>query len=160
MVVINSITNGLVIDHITAGFGVKVLEFLDINPSRDTVAFIMNAPSNKYGRKDVIKIENVVDINLAALGLIDPKATVSIIEDHVIARKINLTLPEKVTNIIKCKNPRCITSVEINAPHIFHLIDGETREYRCEYCDEIIAMGGRYKNETMFKEWLHSGPGK
>ncbi|MGI6730878.1 MAG: aspartate carbamoyltransferase regulatory subunit [Anaerovoracaceae bacterium] len=160
MVVINSIKKGIVIDHITAGLGVKVLEFLNVDPAKDTVAFIMNAPSGKHGRKDIIKIENVVDVNLAALGLIDPKATVSYIEDHMIIKKINVTLPEKVTNIIKCKNPRCITSIEINAPHIFHLIDEKNREYRCEYCDEIISMGGENENKIMYKEWLHRRPSK
>ena len=140
MVVINSIKKGIVIDHITAGLGVKVLEYLNIDTSKDTIAFIMNATSSKFGRKDVIKIENVVDIDLAALGLIDPRATVNVIEDHVIREKIKLTLPNKVTNIIKCKNPRCVTSVETNAPHIFHLIDPETRQYRCEYCDDLVSM--------------------
>lgn len=157
MVLINSIKNGLVIDHITAGFGVKVLEYLDIDPVKDTVAFIMNASSKKYGRKDIVKIENVIDINLDALGLIDPKATVSIIQNSAIVKKINVTLPEKVVNIIKCKNPRCITSIESNAAHIFYLLDSDSREYRCEYCDDIIDMGGSCKNDTMFKEWLHSG---
>jgi aspartate carbamoyltransferase regulatory subunit len=109
MVVIDSIKNGIVIDHITAGLGMKLLEYLDIDTSSDTVAVIMNAVSNKYGRKDVVKIENVTDIDLAALGLIDPKATVNYIVDHVISQKINLTVPERVVNIIKCKNTRCVT---------------------------------------------------
>ncbi|MBR0598782.1 aspartate carbamoyltransferase regulatory subunit [Sinanaerobacter chloroacetimidivorans] len=155
MVVINSIEKGIVIDHITAGLGVKILEFLDIDTTKNTVAFIMNATSSKYGRKDVIKIENVVDINLAALGLIDPKATVNIIEDHLISKKINLKLPEMVTNIVKCKNPRCVTSVEVNAPHIFHLIDKKNREYKCDYCDDIISMKEGFNNEIIHKQWLH-----
>lgn len=140
MVVINSIKNGIVIDHITAGLGVKVMEYLNIDTSKNTVAFIMNATSEKHERKDLIKIENVTDIDLTALGLVDPQATVNIIEDHMIKEKIKLTLPKTVTNIIKCKNPRCVTSVELNAPHIFHLIDPETREYRCEYCDDLVSM--------------------
>lgn len=155
MVVINSIEKGIVIDHITAGLGVKILEFLDIDTTKNTVAFIMNATSSKYGRKDVIKIENVVDINLAALGLIDPKATVNIIEDHLISKKINLKMPDVITNIIKCSNPRCVTSVEVNAPHVFYLIDKKNREYKCEYCDDIISMKEGFNNEIIHKQWVH-----
>jgi len=140
MVVIDSIRNGIVIDHITAGLGLTILDYLNIDVTKDTVAVIMNAVSNKYERKDVVKIENVLDVDMAVLGLIDPKATVNFIEDHVITKKIHLTVPEKVVNIIKCNNPRCVTSVEGSAPQIFHLIDKENREYRCEYCDEIISF--------------------
>lgn len=154
MVVIDSIKKGIVIDHITAGLGMKILEYLDIDTSTNTVAVIMNAASSKYSRKDVIKIENVVDIDLAALGIIDPKVTVNIIEDHIIHDKIHLTEPERVVNIIKCNNPRCVTSIEPGAPQIFQLIDKENREYRCEYCDEIISMKGGYSNEIIHKQWL------
>ncbi|WP_027398836.1 aspartate carbamoyltransferase regulatory subunit [Anaerovorax odorimutans] len=143
MVVINSIEKGIVIDHIKAGFGVKILDYLNIDASKGTVAFIMNATSNKYGRKDVIKLQNLDDIDLAALGLIDNQATVNIIEDHIIKKKIKLELPKTVTNVIKCKNPRCVTSVETNVPHVFHLIDEENKEYRCEYCDEIVTMNSK-----------------
>jgi Aspartate carbamoyltransferase, regulatory subunit len=155
MVVINSIEKGIVIDHITAGLGMKILEYLNVDTKKNTVALIMNAVSNKHGRKDVVKIENVVDIDLAALGIIDPKATVNIIEDHIIVQKIKLKLPETVTNIIKCNNPRCVTSVESGAPHIFHLIDKENREYKCDYCDEIICMKGGYCNEIINKQWVN-----
>ncbi len=154
MVVIDSIKKGIVIDHITAGLGMKILEYLDLDASKDTVAIIMNAVSSKYGRKDVIKIENVSDINLDALGIIDPKATVNFIDDHIIREKIHLKVPERVVNIIKCNNPRCVTSVEAGAPQIFHLIDKENREYRCEYCDEIISMKGGYSNEIIHKQWV------
>lgn len=154
MVVIDSIKNGIVIDHITAGLGMKILEYLDIDTTKDTVAVIMNAVSCKYARKDVVKIENVSDINLAALGIIDPKVTVNYIEDHIIRKKVNLTIPEKVVNTIKCNNPRCVTSIEPGAPQIFHLIDKENREYRCEYCDEIICMKGGYSNEIIHKQWF------
>lgn len=155
MVVIDSIKKGIVIDHITAGLGMKIIEYLDIDTTKDTVALIMNAVSSKYGRKDVVKIENVSDINLAALGLIDPKVTVNYIEDHIIREKIHITVPEKVVNIIRCNNPRCVTSIEPGAPHIFHLIDRENREYRCEYCDEIISMKGGYGNEFIHKQWVN-----
>jgi len=155
MVVIDSIKNGIVIDHITAGLGMKIIEYLDIDTTRDTVALIMNAVSSKYGRKDVVKIENVSGVDLAALGLIDPKVTVNYIEDHIIREKIHITVPEKVVNIIQCNNPRCVTSIEPGAPQIFHLIDRENREYRCEYCDDIISMKGGYGNEFIHKQWVN-----
>ena len=141
--IVNSIERGIVIDHITAGTGNRILDYLKIDTKKNTIAFIMNATSKKHGRKDLIKIENVTDVDLTVLGLLDPNATVNIIENAKIVKKINLELPKTVTNVIKCKNPRCVTSVERNAPHIFHLMDAQTREYRCEYCDEIVSM----KNE-------------
>lgn len=160
MVVINSIQKGIVIDHITAGLGARILNYLDIDTSLHTVAFIMNATSGKKGRKDLIKIEDVTDIDLTALGLIDPGVTVNIIEDHLISRKINLEIPKRVVNVIRCANPRCVTSVEGNADHIFHLIDEENREYRCEYCDDIVSMKGDWQNEVMYKRWLRTKPRK
>ena len=141
--IVNSIERGIVIDHITAGTCNRILDYLKIDTKKNTIAFIMNATSKKHGRKDLIKIENVTDVDLTVLGLLDPNATVNIIENGKIVKKINLELPKTVTNVIKCKNPRCVTSVERNAPHIFHLMDAQTREYRCEYCDEIVSM----KNE-------------
>ena len=141
--IVNSIERGIVIDHITAGTGNRILDYLKIDTKKNTVAFIMNATSKKHGRKDLIKIENVTDVDLTVLGLLDPNATVNIIENGKIVKKINLARPQTVTNVIKCKNPRCVTSVERNAPHIFHLMNAQTREYRCEYCDEIVSM----KNE-------------
>ncbi|MDD6046493.1 MAG: aspartate carbamoyltransferase regulatory subunit [bacterium] len=140
--IVNSIERGIVIDHITAGTGNRILDYLKIDTKKNTVAFIMNATSKKHGRKDLIKIENVTDVDLTVLGLLDPNATVNVIENGRIVKKINLELPKTVTNVIKCKNPRCVTSVERNAPHIFHLMNAETREYRCEYCDEIVSMKG------------------
>lgn len=160
MLVINSIEKGIVIDHITAGLGARILNYLDIDTSKNTVAFIMNADSRKYGRKDIIKIKDVVDIDLSDLGLIDPKATVNIIDEHKVVKKIKLEIPKRVVNIIKCKNPRCVTSIEGNAPHIFVLIDEENREYRCEYCDDIVCMKGDWQNEIMRKERLRTKPGE
>jgi aspartate carbamoyltransferase regulatory subunit len=138
MVVIDSISKGIVIDHIKAGYGMKVLEYLGVDASLNTIAFIMNANSQKHGRKDVIKIENMTDVDLTALGLVDHNATVNFIEDHVVVKKIKLQLPSKVTNVIRCKNPRCVTSSEGGVPHIFHLVDERSKEYRCEYCDDIV----------------------
>ena len=138
--IVNSIERGIVIDHITAGTGNRILDYLKIDTKKNTIAFIMNATSKKHGRKDLIKIENVTDVDLTVLGLLDPNATVNIIENGKIVKKINLELPKTVTNVIKCKNPRCVTSVERNAPHIFHLMDAQTREYRCEYCDSYTTF--------------------
>jgi len=142
MVVIDSIEKGIVIDHIKAGWGMRIINYLNLDASDNTVAFIMNAVSEKHGRKDVIKLDKITDVNLDALGLIDHNATVNVIEDHIITKKIKLSLPETVVDIIKCKNPRCVTSTE-NVPHIFHLEDEEQEKYRCEYCDEIIVTKGK-----------------
>lgn len=141
MLKINSIKNGIVIDHIRAGHGMKVLKYLNIDTKKNTIAFIMNATSNKHGSKDVIKIENITDVDMTALGLVDHNATVNIIKNHKVAEKQKLKLPTKVTNVIKCKNPRCVTSSEPGVPHIFHLVDEKTEEYRCEYCDDIVKAG-------------------
>ena len=147
--IVDSIEKGIVIDHIKAGFGLSVIERLEIDKTKNTIACIMNASSKKRGKKDLVKIENVVDVDMAILGLIDPDATVNVIENGKIVKKINLSLPEKVVNVMKCKNPRCVTSVEANAPHIFHLTDGENHEYRCEYCDDLVAVRGDYFDEGM-----------
>lgn len=142
--IVDSIEKGIVIDHITAGFGLSVIDGLAVDKRKNTIAYIMNASSRKYGRKDLVKIENVVDVDLSVLGLIDPNATVNVIENGTITEKINLKLPEKVVNVIKCKNPRCVTSMEASVPHIFHLEDASNREYRCEYCDDLVTVRGDY----------------
>jgi aspartate carbamoyltransferase regulatory subunit len=137
---VNTIEKGIVIDHISAGYGMKILEYLNVDTTRNTVALIMNATSKKHGRKDIIKIENVTDVDMTALGLVDHTATVNIIENCTITRKRKLELPTKVTDVIKCKNPRCVTSVEPAIPHIFHLVDATEKSYRCGYCDEIMKF--------------------
>lgn len=140
MLKINSISNGIVIDHIKAGVGIKIFNYLGLDKADFTVALIMNAPSIKLGRKDLIKIENVMDIDFTVLGLIDPNITIDIIENESIKEKIKLRLPERVDDVIKCKNPRCVTSIEKYIPHVFYLVDEEKGEYRCEYCDEIYTL--------------------
>ncbi len=152
MLVVNSIERGIVIDHITAGVGAKILSCLNIDTSNHTVAFLMNADSTILGRKDVIKIKDVVDLDLSELGLLDPNATVNIIENHKVVRKIKLALPDKVVDIIHCRNPRCVTSIETNAPHIFHLVDSERRVYRCEYCDDRVSMEKDGVDELIYKK--------
>ena len=137
MLNIEKIRNGIVIDHIRSGLGIRVFNWLGLGKAPYTVAFVVNASSNGMGRKDIIKIDNTIDINFDLLGLIDPNITVNIIEDEKITEKIKLKLPEKVEDVILCKNPRCITSTESYIRHIFHLVSPEDRSYRCEYCDEI-----------------------
>ena len=137
MLNIEEIKNGIVIDHIKAGLGIRVFNWLGLDKTPYTVAFVVNASSRRMGKKDIIKIDNVISINFNILGLIDPNITVNVIQNEVIKEKINLQLPEKVEDVLLCKNPRCITSTEKYIPHIFHLVNAEMRTYRCEYCDEI-----------------------
>jgi aspartate carbamoyltransferase regulatory subunit len=141
MLNIEEIKNGIVIDHIKAGQGIRIFNWLGLDKLPYTVAFVTNANSGRSGKKDIIKIDNDLNINLDILGLIDPNITVNIIENEKISKKIKLQLPEKVENVLLCKNPRCICSTEKYIPHIFHLENAELRTYRCEYCDEIISAG-------------------
>jgi aspartate carbamoyltransferase regulatory subunit len=137
---INSIKNGTVIDHIRAGYGIKVLEYLKIDAGHDgcgSVALIMNVNSRKHGKKDIIKLENVENVDLDVLGLIDHNATVIHIKNDVIVDKKQLKHPQKVTDVIICKNPRCIAASDETVPHIFRLAD-DNGKYQCEYCDNLV----------------------
>lgn len=140
MLTINSIKQGIVIDHIKAGQGIKIYNYLGLDKVDFTVALITHAHSDKQDRKDIIKIENVMDMDFTVLGLIDPNLTINIIEDEVIKEKIKLKTPERVDDVIKCKNPRCITSIEKYITHTFFLVDEEQGKYRCQYCDEIYTF--------------------
>lgn len=133
--IIGQIKNGIVIDHITAGKGMTLYNFLGLDKIDCQVALIKNADSVKMGKKDIIKIDRVIDLDMDALGYLDPGATVNIIENSKIAKRAATTLPERVENVIRCKNPRCITTVEQELPHIFTLRDKENRVYRCLYCE-------------------------
>ncbi len=135
MLNIDSVERGIVIDHIQAGKGMEVYKYLNLDKLESSVAIIKNAKSNKMGKKDIIKVENEINIDMTALGFIDPSITINIIENDRIVRKINLQLPEEVTNIVKCKNPRCISTIEQEIPHIFKLTNKEEKTYRCVYCD-------------------------
>ena len=141
MLNIEKIRNGIVIDHIKSGQGIRVFNWLGLGKAPYTVAFVVNAISRDMGRKDIIKIDNTIDINLDLLGLIDPNITVNIIKDEKITGKIKLKLPDKVEDVILCKNPRCITSTEKYVPNIFRLVNPDERSYRCEYCDDIRFAG-------------------
>ena len=139
MLNITQINNGIVIDHIRAGQGIKVFNWLGLDKAGYTVAFVLNASSRRLIKKDLIKIDNTIRINFDVLGLIDPNITVNIIKDGSISKKIKLQLPDKVVNVLICNNPRCITSTEKYIPHTFHLEDPQQKSYRCEYCDETCS---------------------
>ena len=132
---IDPIKNGIVIDHIEAGKGMEVYNFLNLSELNCTVALIKNVPSKKTGKKDIIKIDASIDLHLDVLGYIAPEATVNIIENGTLVSKSKVALPETIKNVIKCKNPRCITSVEQDIDQVFKLSDKENRVYRCIYCE-------------------------
>ena len=135
MINVGAIKNGVVIDHITAGKGMKLYHFLNLDHLDAPIALIKNAPSNKMGKKDIIKIDAELTLDLGALGYIDPNVTINIVRNGELVEKFHPQLPERLTNIVQCKNPRCITSVEQEIPHIFKLTNRETGEYRCIYCE-------------------------
>ncbi len=132
---IDSIKNGIVIDHIEAGKGMEIYNLLKLDTLGCSVAIIKNASSSKMGKKDIIKIDAKIDLDMDILGFVSPTATVDIIRDGVLVEKKKMTLPEKLVNVIYCKNPRCISSTEQELPHIFTLTNQEEREYRCIYCE-------------------------
>ncbi len=132
---VDTIKNGIVIDHITAGLGMKIYSLLKLDELNCSVAFIKNAPSKKMGKKDIIKIDADIELSTDILGYVDPDVTVNVIKDGVIAEKKQIDLPEKLENVIKCKNPRCITTTEQELKQIFKLTDREKRIYRCVYCE-------------------------
>ena len=132
---IDSIKNGLVIDHIRSGGAMRIYDLLGLGSLDCTVAIIKNAQSGKMGRKDIIKIDTVTDIDLDVLGYVDPGITVNVIRGGELVEKKNLTLPERLENVLRCKNPRCISSVEPGLKQVFFLSDRERKTYRCLYCE-------------------------
>ena len=132
---IDSIINGIVIDHIPAGRSMRIYQLLGLDRLDCPVAIIKNAVSGQMGKKDIIKVDADIDVNLDIIGFIAPNATVNIIRDGKLVEKKHMELPERLVNVIKCKNPRCITSTEQEIPHIFKLTDREERVYRCMYCE-------------------------
>lgn len=133
--VIDAISNGIVLDHIRAGLSLELYNILELDKLQCSVALLRNVTSHKMGRKDIIKIDEIIDLNFDVLGYVDPGITVNIVRDGKLDRKFSVELPEKVVNVIRCKNPRCITSTEQELPHIFKLADREKRIYRCIYCE-------------------------
>ena len=148
---IDSIKNGYVLDHIKAGNSMRIYNYLNLEQLECSVAILKNvksskmgrnADSAKYGKKDIIKIDDRIDIDLDVLGYIDPGITINIIENDGIVAKRALQLPERLTNVIRCKNPRCITSTEQELDHVFKLTDRENRIYRCIYCEAKAKKEG------------------
>ena len=134
---IDSIQSGIVLDHIKAGKSMQIYKYLGLDDLDCSVAIIKNASSNKMGKKDIMKIECPIDfMDLDILGFIDHNITVNIIENEQIVAKKQLTLPKEIRNVIRCKNPRCITSIEQELDHVFVLTDEENQIYRCKYCEE------------------------
>ena len=137
MLNIGGLKNGIVLDHIQAGKSMDIYKYLKLDKLDCQVAIIKNARSNKMGRKDILKIEGDLDVvDLDVLGYIDHNITINIIKDEQIVEKKSVKLPKRLTNVIHCKNPRCITSIEQELPHIFFLADEEQQTYRCLYCEE------------------------
>lgn len=132
---IDSIQNGVVIDHITAGCGMKLYDLLGLDKLDCSVAIIKNVHSGKMGKKDIIKIDADIPIDFDVIGFVDPGVTLDFIKDGVRVDKKNVDLPEKLKGVIKCHNPRCITSTEQELPHVFKLTDREKKIYRCIYCE-------------------------
>ncbi|MCI6017737.1 MAG: aspartate carbamoyltransferase regulatory subunit [Clostridiales bacterium] len=139
MLNISGIENGVVIDHIKAGRSMEIYNYLELDKLDCQVAIIKNATSSKMGKKDIIKIQGEMDLNLDILGFIGSHMTINVIRGGKIVEKKKLTMPETVTNVIKCKNPRCITSIEQELPHVFKLTDRKNKTYRCIYCEEKFS---------------------
>lgn len=135
---IDSIKNGYVIDHISAGHAMKIYDYLRLGELDCSVAMIMNARSTKMGKKDIIKIDKKVKIDFDVLGYIDPNITINVIENDKKVKKFHPELKNELIDIVKCKNPRCITSVERGLKHICVLKDKENAKYRCKYCDSEV----------------------
>ena len=132
---IDSIQNGVVIDHITAGRGMKLYELLGLDRIDASVAIIKNASSKRMGKKDIIKIDADMPVDFNIIGFVDPNATVNIIKDGKLLEKRSIQMPETLVNVIRCKNPRCITTCEQELDHIFRLTDRKSKIYRCVYCE-------------------------
>ena len=132
---IDSIYTGFVIDHIGAGKGMMLYKLLGLEKLECPVAMIMNASSKRMGKKDIIKIDGDIDMDMDVIGYVDPDATVNVIREGKLVEKRDITVPKELKNVLFCKNPRCITSTEQELPHIFRLTDEKRRIYRCIYCD-------------------------
>jgi len=132
---VDSIRDGIVIDHIAAGCGMKLYHLLGLETLDAPVAMITNVVSAKRGRKDIIKIDAKIDVDTDVIGYVDPGATVNIIRDGELREKKRIEMPEQLVNVIRCRNPRCITSCEQELDHVFRLADREKKEYRCVYCE-------------------------
>ena len=134
--IVGQIRDGIVLDHITAGRGMEIYNVLKLGELDCAVALIVNADSKKMGRKDIIKISAPIEIDVQILGVLDPNITVNIINDSKVVKREKIDLPERITGVIKCKNPRCITTTEQEIEHVFKLCnEGGKNVYRCIYCE-------------------------
>lgn len=140
MLNINSIERGIVIDHIKCGSGYRIFKLLNLDKADYTVALIMNVNSVKLGKKDMIKIENNLDIDLGILGVIDEGLTINLIDNEKIIKKVDIQLPEHIDDVLKCSNPRCVTNSERNVLPSFSLVNRESKLYKCDYCDHIYNI--------------------
>lgn len=141
MINISGLKDGYVIDHIKAGKCMEIYNALDLDKCEGEIAIIKNANSKKMGKKDIMKIAGLLDINLDLLGFIDDNITVNVIKGEKIIEKKELSLPSRICNVAKCKNPRCITSIEQELEQVFVLADVEKKVYRCLYCEEAMEKG-------------------
>lgn len=132
---IDGVTTGIVLDHIKAGKSMQIYNYLRLDKLDCSVAVVQNVESSKYGKKDIIKIDDEIELDFEMLGYIDSNITVNRVKDGKLLKKEHLELPETLTDVIKCKNPRCITSIEQEITHVFKLADREKKIYRCAYCD-------------------------
>lgn len=132
---VDSMKDGMVIDHIACGKAMDIYSMLSLDKLDCAIALLQSVPSKKMGKKDIIKIDRILDINFDALGFISPNITIDIVRGGEVVEKKHIELPEKLTDILVCKNPRCITSVEQDIHHVFRLTDKEKGIYRCIYCD-------------------------
>ncbi|MGI6348964.1 MAG: aspartate carbamoyltransferase regulatory subunit [Eubacteriaceae bacterium] len=140
MINVSKLKKGIVIDHIEAGHGYKIFSQLGLDALEDVVVLMRNVPSRKMGKKDLIKIETDIHLDLTVLGLIDPNVTINFVKDGALIRKEKLQLPAVVEGILECKNPRCISKYQKINDIKFYLIDEKTKEYRCEYCDTATSF--------------------
>lgn len=132
---VDGVKNGIVLDHIKAGESMNIYKLLQLDKLDCCVAMIQNVKSGKYGKKDIIKIDTELEVDLDVLGYIDSHITVNVVKNGELAKKLHVELPETLTNVVHCKNPRCITSVEQEIVHKFKLVNREKKTYRCVYCD-------------------------
>ena len=142
---IDGVTTGIVLDHIKAGKAMQIYNYLHLDKLNCSVAVLQNVKSSKYGKKDIIKIDELIELDYEMLGYIDSNITVNFVKDAKLLKKEHLDLPETLTDIIQCKNPRCITSIEQGLDHVFILTDPEKETYRCRYCEESYHDKKKYK---------------
>lgn len=138
---VDSIRDGIVIDHITAGCGMKLYQLLGLDAIGAPVAIMMNVTSRKLGRKDIIKIDADIPVNMDVIGYTDPGVTVNVIRNGMLVEKKQIDMPEELVNVIRCKNPRCISGCEQELDQVFRLADREKKEYRCAYCETKAENG-------------------